>query len=250
MENLYSWDQLKNRVTEINTILEEIIENPVFVKSVDSSNAGFIGFGAGAAAGLLLGGCLPDCGGWQSYRQGLSRASIYNRQKTIDNITAICANFPLKKSLANPVFKSIALIAPEYSFLFNQASFSYFYPQVLLVSAGYGTNQDSSRQTDYLGKLLGKKAFFLDLSEVDAAGLLDECPPALANELPELCASADSALRKKARSKLAASLNSFFYQTLIKEPKNIPPPPSLSVPGTQEQQEKPIQKQGKRKKRK
>lgn len=246
MEDLRTWDQLKNRVSEVNAIIAAVADEPAFKDSLDKSKTGYIGFGAGAAAGLLLGGCLPECPSGQTLQNMLKLEPPSNRGLAQEKIASACVNFPLKKSLANPKIKAMALIAPDCAYFFDKNSFNYFYPPVLLIATGNDLKQENEAQAEQLGRALGNKALFLNLPDTDPAGLQDVCPQSLAQELPELCLSIDAANREKIRNDLEKNLYGFFQQFLIQHSANIPDPPDLSPPPEKENVETPKKQRKKR----
>lgn len=229
LEDWSTWSQLKNRVAEICAALDFIIKDHFFREIIDSERIGYIGMGAGASAGLLLGGALPDC----SFGAGAGNSLNKNQMLhpgVEDKIKSICANFPLQKSLANPAIKAMALIAPEYSFFFSRESFRHFYPPVLLASCGLP--EENVKGVETLGSYLGQKAFFMELPDTDITGLLDDCPETLLQELPELCESVTKNVRHKTRMILENELLTFFNRYLVQPTKltPLPDPPELEPP--------------------
>lgn len=247
MDDLHTWEQLKNRVNEINTLLTAIINDPIFSESLDRDKLGYIGFGAGVGAGLLLGGCLPECPPFSKSPEPQKNARSVGAGLQ-SALAAACANFPLKKSLANPKIRAMALIAPDCQDFFGDNSFKYFYPKTLLIAVGNDLKLPNAFQAEELGRKLGSKALFLDLPGTDPAGLQDKCPQALAQELPELCLSINDADRSKIRREMEKTLLSFFQQFLIQNPAQIPDPPDLTPPPPKnENRETPLKTRGKRK---
>lgn len=230
MEDLFSWKQLERRVAEINRAIFLLETDKNLSPMIDFKRIGLIGFGPGASAGLLLGGCLPNCEAWKDYCLKTIPEDIYCAGKTREKINAICKNFPLKKSLANPSIKAIAMVGPEYAMLFDEKSFKYFYPPALLVEIGRERMQNSAGQAKALGRILGSRALYLDLPDADAGALMDACPNALRNELPELCESVSANQRKLLRQNLENALFSFFSHYLLqaKNLPDIPNPPELT----------------------
>lgn len=231
MEDLYSWGQLERRTSEIRQTLDKLLEDHDLSPHIDVARIGLLGFGSGASAALLLGGALPDC---TDFRNLHNKTSISDTYPATAKISLICQNFPLRKSLADPRIKAIAAIAPGFGFIFNAGSFKYFYPPLLLATTGKDILNNPATNSEYLGRLLGQRAFYLDLPLADTGALLDECPQNLAAELPELCKSVTESERQALRKVLASSLLTFFNRFLIKELPQIPAPPELSPPPIQE----------------
>ena len=230
MDYLFTWKQLSERVNEINEALRLILEDPIFKNSADRQSIGLMGFGAGANAALLLGGCLPDCENWPQYCIDNSATDVYCAPMAKGKIKDLCMELPLKKSLANPDIKAIALISPGFGMLFSKNAFKYFYPPVLIIEAGKDHFNKPQNHSRVMGRNLGAKAFYLALPDADMGAFMDECPESIARELPELCFSITSGQRKKIQEELVSTLCSFFNRYL-KEKKNmpvIPPPPELA----------------------
>lgn len=235
MNDLFTWQQLENRTKEISHAIDVVTTDPNFSSIIDSGRIGLIGFGAGASAALLLGGALPNCAQWSSYCTTAGASDPYCTLLAKDKIEQTCANFPLQKSMANPRIKAIVAVAPGFGFFFNADSFKYFYPPLLLVTTKLDLFNNPILHSEALARILGEKAYYLTLPQADTAALMDECSSALAEELPELCASVSSQTRQEIRSTLENSLFSFFNHYLLQNLPDIPPPPDFTSPPPKEQ---------------
>lgn len=213
MDDMFTWRQLEKRVREMQACLDMILKDAEFGQFIDRERIGFIGFGTGATAGLLLAGARPNCNSWPPYCGKAALSDPYCAEWTREKIKMICASLP-EMSLRDERFKAVALIAPAYGMLFDSASFSDGFPPVLLVGAGRDMFNKFELHCEPLARILGKKANYLHLANADAAALMNACPPGLEIELPELCNSVSQAERDKLHYQLENALQKFFNATL------------------------------------
>lgn len=232
MDDLFTFEQLARRAREMASAIDMTLAEKDLARIIDASRIGVAGFGSGAAAALLLGGALPDCAGWPEYCKRAGASDVYCSPWARERINGLCMSFPLQKSLADPRVKAIAAIAPGYGMLFDAESFRHFYPPLLLVAAGRDKFNRVSLHCEPLARLLGSRARFLDLPNADEGALMSPCPPALANELPELCKSVSPSDRQAILQKLENALLAFFghYLLITGNLPNIPAPPDLAPP--------------------
>lgn len=226
MDDLFTFDQLARRVQEIGKTIDMLADQKDLAAIVDKERIGIIGFGSGGSAALLLGGALPDCGGWPEYCGNAGEQDVYCSTWARDRINILCQSFPLKTSLADRRVKAVAAISPGYGMLFDNDSFRYFYPPLLLVCAGKDQFNVARLHCEPLARLLGKRTRYLALPDADAGALMAPCPPGLAAELPELCQSVQPYRREAIHLELRAALLAFFAHYL-RDDKNLP---SIPVP--------------------
>lgn len=234
MDDFFTWKQLVNRAREIRQSIDVALAQTDLAPAIDAARIGVAGVGNGATAALLLGGALPHCSHWAAWCNKTPASEPYCNDSARDKINLMCQNFPLAKSLADPRIKAIAAIAPGYGMLFDAESFKYFYPPLLLVTTGRDFFNKPELHSEYIARLLGQRALYLDLANADAASLLDACPDSLARELPDLCNSVSPDERKSIHNRLANSLFSFFNHYLLQQIPKIADPPDLTPPAKQE----------------
>lgn len=229
MDDLFTWEQLERRCREIRRTIDLVLAQKDISAMVDKHRIGLIGFGSGATVALLLGGALPSCVNWGSWCVQAGAADVYCSPWARDRMGGLCAQLPLTESLADTRIKAIAAIAPGFAMLFDEVSFRYFYPPLLLVSAGRDHFNRARLHTEPLARLLGKKARFLDLPLADAGALMAPCPPALNAELPEMCQSVTPAQREEIQRRLSGALLAFFghYLVVTGNIPFVPDPPDL-----------------------
>lgn len=217
MDDLFTWRQLEKRINEINTCLDVILADKNLSPIIDANHIGFIGFGTGGTAGLLLGGSMPNCGSWPAYCSHAGIKDPYCTPWTKEKINLLCKNFPLKQSMLDKRFKALVIFAPAYGMIFNNASFNNFNTPILLACAGKDSFNQAELHCEPLARILGKKAIYLDLISADAGALMDSCPPALAADLPELCNSISSEDRASLHAKITNTVSAFFKRYLFHE---------------------------------
>lgn len=232
MDDLFTWAQLENRVRELAATIDVLLADKELSASIDPARIGVLGFGTGATAALLLGGALPDCAPWPAYCGKAPRGDAYCDPWVRSKIDAICAGFPLRKSLADARVKAVAAVAPGYGLLFGPSSFRHFYPPLLLVVAGAEKVDRAELHAGAIARLPGLKATVLELPEADTGALMAPCPPAIAAELPELCLSVSAETRAAVSRRLDAAMTEFFLSHLgsAAHVPHIPPPPDLTPP--------------------
>ncbi|MDR0816519.1 MAG: hypothetical protein LBN28_03890 [Desulfovibrio sp.] len=232
MDKLFTWEQLESRARELSATMDLLLEHPQISQGIDKNRAGAIGFSAGGAAVLLLGGALPDCGGWNDYCPRAGEKDIYCNPWAKSRISTLCERLPLDTSLADPRIKAVAAVAPGFSMLFSRDSFRWFYPPVLLLAAENDTVNPPVLHTDVFNRLLNKKARYLTLKNADPAALMAPCPDSLLEDLPEFCLSANPEERQAIHQTMHSALTDFFSHYLGSD-KNlpiIPDPPELTRP--------------------
>lgn len=230
MEDMFTWQQLTDRINEIEKALSLTLADKELQGSIDGARIGLIGFGSGATTALLIGGALPACSDWPGYCARAGALDPYCSPWAQERINKLCENFPLQRSLANPSIKAIAAIAPGFGMIFNSSSFEHFHPPLLLVAAGRDSFNRAWLHCQPIARQVGARARFLNLPEADAGALISPCTQALSEELPELCLSLGWAEKEKIQTKLAETLLAFFRNYLIIDANLpvIPQPPDLS----------------------
>ena len=236
MEDLLTWSQLQTRAQELSGVIDLLLADPETASSVDADRIGVLGFGAGGAAALLLGGALPDCTAWNSYCGMAGRNDLYCNPWARTRMDKLCQSLPLTKSLADPRVRAVAAVAPGFGMLFSRAAFRWFYPPLLLVAAQNDQNNPPALHARHIYKNMEKKPRWLYLPGADAAAFAAPCPEALAAELPELCRPMSDSLRGEQHQALDTALADFFLHYLGGDnPPQIPPPPDLTPPQPQPQ---------------
>ena len=213
MDDLFTWAQLEKRIKEIRASLEILLEDQELGSHIDRNSIGFLGFGTGASAGLLLAGAMPSCEAWPDYCSHAPAFDPYCTNWGREKINILCKNLP-EKSLKDAQFRAFAIIAPAYGMLFNASSFPSNFPPLLLVGAGKDQFNHFEMHSERLARILGKKANYLHLARADAGALMNACPPSYETELPELCKSVTDMERKQLHQTLEKAISKFFSMQL------------------------------------
>lgn len=232
MDNLLTWSQLENRVRELSGCINLLLHEPDVEASIDASRIGVIGFGAGGAAALLLGGALPDCEGWGNYCSRTAPNDMYCNTWARGRMESLCRRLPLTRSLADTRIRAIAAVAPGFGMLFSRQSFHWFYPPLLLIATPDNSLNKSTLHARRIFELMDKKPRWLSLPQADTGSLMAPCPDSLALELPEMCRSVSAETRAAIHSRMTEALGDFFLHYLgdAQNLPQIPPPPDLTPP--------------------
>ena len=228
MPSLCTWGQLDLRVREIAALIDWLLRDESLAEVIDKERIGFIGFGAGATTGLLLGGALPDCTDWQGFcakHENHMLCNSWARQR-ID--TKLCPSLPLRASPADTRIKAMAIVDPAYSMLFTRKGLQYFYPRLLLGSTENTLDKDASSR---LAGRLQREPELLALEGADEGALMAPCPSPLMAELPEICRTAEPEAKARIHATLMQGVIGFFKKWLVEaEPGPLPAPPDLTPP--------------------
>ncbi|GFH63320.1 MAG: conserved hypothetical protein [Candidatus Desulfovibrio kirbyi] len=242
MDDLFTDRQLESRVATLSSTITLLLENADTAPSIDANRIGVFGFGSGAAAVLLLGGALPDCGSWKTYCAKAGEQDIHCTGWVKSRLNSLCMGLPLTKSLADNRVGAIAAVAPGFGMLFGPDSFRYFYPPLLLIAAGNDHVNTPAMHAEAIYRLMGKNPSWIVLDKADPGALTAPCPEPLNTDLPELCRSVTDRERHAIHQDLRTALNNFFLQYLGRadNPPVIPPPPkpdaaTPAVPAPQQQ---------------
>ena len=233
MPDLYSWDLFVHRARDLRLLLDIILNHEHFAQSIDRERIGVLGFGAGGAAALLVGGALPDCTLWDTFCTGSDLRNPYCNSWAKNRIDKnICPALPLKHSLADVRVKACALVEPGFSMLFSHDALAWFYPPVLLVRGGVQRDQALMRESELFTTRFGRRIEKVTLPRADEESFMAPCPERLLQELPELCYSVDDKLREEIHERLVSTLADFFTRTLATgSPRAIPAPPVFEPVG-------------------
>ncbi len=228
MPSLCTWDQLALRVREIPALVDWLLRGESLAEVIDKERIGFIGFGAGATTGLLLGGALPDCTDWQGFCGKNEHHMLCNSwaRQRID--TKLCPSLPLRASLADTRIKAVAAVDPAYSILFTRKGLQHFYPCILLATTENSLDKEAS------GRIAGRLQLepeLLVLEGADEGALMAPCPSLLMAELPEICRTAEPTAKERIHAALMQGITDFFKEHLVEAaPTTIPAPPDLTPP--------------------
>ena len=214
MDDLYTWNQLLRRAENIDRAIGLAANYPEIKGALDLTKIGFIGFGAGGATGLLLGGAIPNCASWQTYCHRAGRNDIYCQKWAKERIDQMCLALPLEEKVANPRIRAMALVAPSYGMMFDKYSFENYSPETLLIGATRDKINSTKSHSEPLARALGKKAFYYEIKDADLGALMSRCPSILELEMPDLCLSVPPETRQKFLQELYSTLAVFFERYL------------------------------------
>ncbi|MDE5832604.1 MAG: dienelactone hydrolase family protein [Desulfovibrio sp.] len=210
MDDLYTWKQLVRRAENINRAIEIIMNFPDIKESIREGSIGFIGFGAGGAAGLLLGGAVPNCANWHNYCEKAGSRDIYCQKWAKNRVNEMCSDLPLDEKIVNPLISASAIVAPGYGMMFDQYSFEHYLPETLMIGTGADQIDTLKMHCEPIARSLGKRARYYELPSADLGALLSRCPPSLEAEMPDLCLSVTPEQRRTIQRDLSSALDAFF----------------------------------------
>ncbi len=228
MPSLCTWDQLAVRVREIHALIDWLLREASLAEIIDNKRIGFIGFGAGATTGLLLGGALPDCTDWLSFCGKHEHHRLCNSWTRQRINTKLCPSLPLRASLADTRIKAVAAVDPAYSMLFTRKGLQHVYPRILLATTENSLDKEASGR---IAGRLQREPELLVLEGADEGALMAPCPSLLMAELPEICRTAEPTTKERIHAALMQGITGFFKKHLVEaEPAAIPAPPDLTSP--------------------
>ena len=230
MDALFTWRQFRTRATDISTTLNILQKSPDLAPMADMSRVGVIGYGAGGLAALLTGGALPDCGSRDMYCANVERQDMYCNPWAAEKLDTLCAQLPLRKSLADTRVKAVAAVSPAFSLLLSQKSLRQYFPPTLLIAGGAEV-EDRPDTIRMLASWFPRSVEVLQIDDADTGAFMSPCPPVLLEDLPELCGSVTPDERAQILDTLHSALLAFFLRHLGDEAtSSVPLPPAPEAP--------------------
>ena len=232
MDALFTWRQFQARATDIGITLNMLQKSPDLAPLADMNRVGVIGYGAGGLAALLTGGALPDCGFRSRYCEGAGQRDMYCNPWAEEKLDTLCARLPPRGSLADTRVKAVAAVSPAFSLLLSRKSLRHYAPPTLLIAGGAGV-EDRPDTVRALASWFPRPVDMLEIEGADTGAFMSPCPPALLEELPELCGSVAPETRVRILETLHTALLAFFLRHLGDENRVpvIPPPPDAKTLG-------------------
>lgn len=226
MDALFTWRQFHSRATDISVTLNMLQKSPDLAPLADMNRVGVIGYGAGGLAALLTGGALPDCGFRDRYCAGIGRQDMYCNPWAAEKLDTLCARLPPRGSLLDTRVKAVAAVSPAFSLLLSQKSLRYYAPPTLLIAGGAEV-EDRPDTVRTVATWFPRPVEVVEIDGADTGAFMAPCPPALLEELPELCGSVAPSERVRVLETLHEVLLAFFMRHLGDAAKVpvIPPPP-------------------------
>lgn len=210
MDDLYTWRQIEGRLQDIDFALETLYDIPDLKPYIDENKVGIIGFGAGGTVALILGGAVPNCANWHNYCQKATKRDVYCIKWAKERIDEMCLGGYWSGIETRTKAKAVAVINPAYGMLFDKISFEKFHARILLVGVEGDQENRVAFHSEQLAAILGTRAQYLALPEVDMGALMSACPPSLETELPDLCLSVLPEKRQEFQNRLFQAFSAFF----------------------------------------
>ncbi len=214
MSQLFTWQQLAERMQDIQTILHMAATHKDVREMVDTNRMGFLGFGTGASVALLLGGARIDASGFDGYCRRVPQSIMYCNAWAAGHVQKMLQGLPpLGKSFAEKRFKAIVAVGPKYDMFFTPKALESLHDGVMLIEAESDLKKKAWFDSDIQGFFPESMPYSI-VKEVEARDLMAPCPAQLKKDLPDLCGSADADVRTLAFEIFCKDVRNFFLNIL------------------------------------
>jgi predicted dienelactone hydrolase len=214
MSHLFTLEQLRSRAAQIRAALDTLLSQPETRSFIDARRIGIMGFGAGGAVALLLGGARLDGSNWPAYCGGAEADDPYCSPWAASRMAALAAALPLPRPLADTRIKAVAAVAPAYGMLFTQESLTDLRIPTLILRAEQDRINRAPLHADAIKNAMPHAPEYAVIAEADGAALMSACPPSVLRDLPELCSRVSTEKRAIIHNRLDTHLNRFFLERL------------------------------------
>jgi predicted dienelactone hydrolase len=196
------------RPNDIKRLVDFMLAAPAFAASIDRERIGLFGFSRGGYTALAVIGANPD---WANVTE------LCQQYKThvCDQIRA--KEFP--GSVTHDPRIKAAVIADPLSVFFTADSFGDVKIPVQLWASEFGGDGVLPHSVDIVDKNLPSKHEYHVVANSGHFSFVAPCPPALAAELPRICADADGFDRVAFHEKFNADALAFFQAQLANAPR-------------------------------
>ncbi len=221
MSYVFSLEQLTKRVEHLKATLDIVLSREELISSINREEIGVIGFSAGGTAALLLGGASLTGENWEAYCSQAGQEDVYCTPWAKKRLSQMAAALPLKEVLKDERIRAVAAIAPGYGMFFTASSCGAFTSELLLVRADADDVDRAPFHADNLRTVFSEKSHFASLPYANDGGMMSACPPALQEEMPEVCYSVNAEQREVIQKKLNALLFDFFNSVFPFVPEKV-----------------------------
>jgi predicted dienelactone hydrolase len=195
------------RPNDIKRLIDFMLGEPAFASHIDRERIGLFGFSRGGYTALAAIGANPD---WASV------TDLCQQFKT-----RVCEQIRAKQFPGTVTHDSrikAAVIADPLSVFFTANSFGDVRIPVQLWASEFGGDGVAPHSVDIVDKNLAPKHEYHVVANSGHFAFLAPCPPALAAELPRICADANGFDRVAFHKKFNADALAFFQAQLTKQP--------------------------------
>ena len=198
-----------DRPNDIKRLIDFMVGASAFASSIDRERIGLFGFSRGGYTGLVSIGANPD---W-------ANASVLCQQfKTHVCDQILAKEFP-GQPLAHDARIKAAVIADPLTVFFTPVSFAAVGIPVQLWASELGGDGVQPHTADIVDQNLSPKHEYHVVANAGHFAFLAPCPPALAAELPRICADAAGFDRVAFHNKFNADALAFFQAQLVNAPR-------------------------------
>ncbi len=197
-----------SRTNDIKRLIDFMLAAPAFTGSIDRERIGLFGFSRGGYTGLAVIGANPD---W---------ANVTERCKQI--MTHVCEQVRAKQfpgSVTHDARIKAAVIADPVNAFFTDGSFDAVKIPVQLWASEFGGDGIIPHSVDIVDKNLPSKHGYHVVPNSGHFVFLAPCPPAMAAELPYICADPPGFDRTAFHVEFNADVLAFFLAQLVNAPR-------------------------------
>jgi predicted dienelactone hydrolase len=197
-----------SRPNDIKRLIDFMVGAPAFAGSIDRERIGLFGFSRGGYTGLAVIGANPD---WASVT-GLCQQAT----------THVCKQIRAKEfpgSVTHDPRIKAAVIADPLGVFFTANSFAAVRIPVQLWASELGGDGVLPGSADVVDKNLPSKHEYHVVANAGHFAFLAPCPPALAAQLPQICADAPGFDRTAFHRQFNADALAFFRTQLPNAPR-------------------------------
>ncbi len=195
MEHIFTLQQIKNRIYQINTIIDFLFKEKELSQIINTQQIGFLGIGIGGTVGLLLAGAKLDPAGWPDYcHKTISTNSknqptldIYCSSWTKKRIDTLVQNLDPQESYLNPRLSAIISVAPNFGMLFSKSSLASLKKPLLIVEIENDHINIPQYHSRNIVQQLSTPYELFVLKDTSPLLLIAPCSEALEQILPEIC---------------------------------------------------------------
>jgi predicted dienelactone hydrolase len=195
------------RPNDIKRLIDFMVGAPAFASSIDRERVGLFGFSRGGYTGLAVIGANPD---WANVTERCKEFKTH----VCDQVRA--REFPGAVT-HDPQIKA-AVIADPLSVFFTDNSFADVKISVQLWASEFGGDGVLPHSVDIVDKNLPTKHEYHVVANAGHFSFIAPCSPALAAELPRICADASGFDRTAFHRQFNAAVFAFFQAQLVKMP--------------------------------
>jgi predicted dienelactone hydrolase len=214
MSHLFTQEQIRSRTAQIRAALDTLLSHPDTRGFIDPRRIGIVGFGAGGAVALLLGGARLDGRNWPAYCGRAEADDPYCSPWASSRMSALAASLPLPPPLTDPRITAVVAVAPAYGMLFSEESLADLRIPTLILRAENDRINRFPLHADAIRNSMPHTPDYAVIAGADSSSLMSACPPPVLRDLPELCSKVSAEKRAYIHQQLNTFLSRFLLERL------------------------------------